>query len=221
MLAGVIFDLDGVLVDSHPLHRQVWRELLLSAGRKVSETELDFVLEGAKQEEILRHFLGDISPAEMERYRQKKSELFEKEEARLKILRGVRAVLRALDQAAIPKAVATGASRHRALRILHRFRLIDRFAAVITGDDVPRGKEDPAIFLEAARQLQAPPTNLLVIEDSVPGIKTAKSMGMRCVALAKGPRARAVNEAGADHVAEDLSGLRVRDLQRLFENGRR
>lgn len=221
MLAGVIFDLDGVLVDSHPLHRQVWRELLLSAGRKVSETELDFVLEGAKQEEILRHFLGDISPAEMDRYRQRKSELFEKEEARLKTIRGLRAVLRALEQAAIPKAIATGASRHRTLRILYRFRLIDRFAAVITGDDVPCGKEDPAIFLEAAQGLQASPTNLLVIEDSVPGIKAAKSVGMRCVAVAGGPRAHAVTEAGADHVVEDLSGLRVCDLQRLFENGRR
>jgi beta-phosphoglucomutase-like phosphatase (HAD superfamily) len=58
MCIAFIFDMDGVLFDSHPVHRIAWREPLREAGKKVSEAELDFILEGTTRDEILRHFLG-------------------------------------------------------------------------------------------------------------------------------------------------------------------
>jgi beta-phosphoglucomutase-like phosphatase (HAD superfamily) len=56
VFAAMIFDLDGVIADTHPIHRQAWRQLLLEQGQQVSEEELDFVLEGRKRQEILRPF---------------------------------------------------------------------------------------------------------------------------------------------------------------------
>ena len=61
MLAGVIFDFDGVIVDSHPVHIEAWKAFLDSKGKRVNDDDLSFVREGVKREEILRHFLGELA----------------------------------------------------------------------------------------------------------------------------------------------------------------
>lgn len=61
MLKDMIFDMDGVLIDSHPIHTSAWRRFLASLDRHATDDELDFVLDGRKKEDILRHFLGDLS----------------------------------------------------------------------------------------------------------------------------------------------------------------
>jgi beta-phosphoglucomutase-like phosphatase (HAD superfamily) len=68
MLKAVIFDLDGVIVDSHPAHQRAWRMFFQSLGKSVSDQELLFVLEGQKREDILRHFLGDPDEQQVKRY---------------------------------------------------------------------------------------------------------------------------------------------------------
>ena len=65
-LRGVIFDMDGVLVDSHAAHRKAWRLFFETLGREVPECELDFILDGRKRGDILRHFLGDCPDSELE-----------------------------------------------------------------------------------------------------------------------------------------------------------
>src|SRR5207302_5884782 len=73
---AVVFDMDGVLIDSHPAHLAAWREFLRSAGKEVFEDELSFVLEGRTRSEILRHFLGSLPERELERYVSQTAELF-------------------------------------------------------------------------------------------------------------------------------------------------
>src|ERR1700758_3891223 len=68
MIRGVVFDMDGVLIDSHPVHRSAWRKFLTSIGRRTTDTELEFILDGRKREEILRYFLGDLPPEQIEEY---------------------------------------------------------------------------------------------------------------------------------------------------------
>ena len=67
-IRAVVFDMDGVLIDSHPAHRASWREFLRSVDRNVSEDQLSFILDGHTRQEILRHFLGDLSPSELSDY---------------------------------------------------------------------------------------------------------------------------------------------------------
>lgn len=216
MLLGAIFDLDGVLVNSHPLHWQAWRQFLLSIGKQVSDAELAFVLEGAKREEILRHFLGELSPEQIASYGQRKNELVQREEAHLETVEGLQEFLSALEDAAIPKAVATSASRSRTEWMLGKLQLAHRFETIVTGDDVANGKPDPAIFFKAAQYLQLRPKDLLVIEDAVSGVKAAKAAGMKCLAIADGNRASLLWQAGADHVVPDYNGLALPDVERLF-----
>jgi len=64
MIEGVVFDMDGVLIDSHPVHRIAWSKFLATVGKSVSEEGLGFILAGRRREEILRHFLGDLPEIE-------------------------------------------------------------------------------------------------------------------------------------------------------------
>jgi HAD superfamily hydrolase (TIGR01509 family) len=218
MLSGVILDLDGVLIDSHPIHKAAWRKFLFSVGKDVSDAELEFVTSGAKRLEILRHFLGELSSEQVERYGQQKDLVFFKEQNALETIKGVDLFLSALEEAHIPKAVATNASRSRTKRILDRLRLTRRFHPIVTGDDVSNGKPDPTVFLEVARKMQVYPENLLVIEDSVLGVRAARAAGMKCLGIARADQAAKLRGAGVDLVVTDYTCLKLSDLQRLFGN---
>ena len=85
---ALVFDMDGVLFDSHPVHRSAWRELLRGAGKEVSDVELEFVLEGATREEILHHFLGPLTPQQAALYARQKEAIFRQEEDRVQAIEG-------------------------------------------------------------------------------------------------------------------------------------
>lgn len=220
MLAGVIFDFDGVIVDSHPLHLQAWKAFLLSQGKVVSDAELSFVQEGAKREEILRHFLGDITPEQTGRYGDEKDKLFQARAHEIKLVSGFAEFLTQLDADGLPSAVATSGSRRRVQQALDVFNLRTRFRAVVTGEDVVRGKPDPALFLLAAQALQVDPSCTLVCEDAVAGVIAAKNAGMMCLAIAANRRGSLLKEAGADLVVEDFAHTSVDDVTGLFRQAR-
>ena len=213
---GVIFDMDGVLIDSHPVHKQVWSQFLASLDRPVTEKELDFVLDGRKREEILRHFLGDLSAQHIREYGRRKNRIYEKTTAELKTICGVEQFLATLESAGIPMAVATSASFERARDTLAALGILPRFSALVTGNDVVRGKPDPEVFMRAAERLDRGSHELLVVEDAVSGVKAAKSAGMKCLGIAAVDRVRILRAAGADHVVPDYRKISLDEVHRLF-----
>jgi HAD superfamily hydrolase (TIGR01509 family) len=219
MLAGIIFDFDGVIVDSHPLHLQAWKGFLRSIGKDVSDADLAFVLEGAKREEILRHFLGDLTNEQINIHGAEKERRFQTLAGELKLVNGVADFLAQVDAAGLPMAVATSGSRGRAEQTLESFNLRSHFRAITTGDDVARGKPDPALFLLAARSLRVDAESVLVCEDAVSGVVAAKSAGMKCLAIAANSRGPRLKQAGADLVMDDFTKVRLDDLIRLFVQG--
>jgi HAD superfamily hydrolase (TIGR01509 family) len=216
MLGGVIFDFDGVIVDSHPRHIQSWKTLLRSKGKAVSDEELSFVREGAKREEILRHFLGELTPERVASYGAEKDKLFQARAGELKLVPGFAEFLSQLDTIGLPSAVASSGSRGRVEQSLAAFNIRDRFRAVMTAEDVGRGKPDPALFLLAAQALQVEPDRILVCEDAVAGVVAAKSAGMKCVGIAANGRRTTLKEAGADLVVDNFSHTNLDEVRRLF-----
>ncbi len=215
MLAGVIFDFDGVIVDSHPLHLQTWRAFLLSQGKAVSDAELSFIQEGAKREEILRHYLGEITPQQVKGYSDEKDRLFQARAQEIKLVAGFAEFLAQLDAIGLPSAIATSGSRRRVEQSLDKFNLRIRFRAVVTGEDVVQGKPHPALFLLAAQALQVDPSCILVCEDAVAGVMAAKTAGMKCVGIAT-DRVSLLKEAGAALVVENFAQTSLDDVRRLF-----
>jgi beta-phosphoglucomutase len=217
MAFGLIFDMDGVLFDSHPIHKRAWAGLLRSVGKIVSDEELDFIMTGATREEILQHYLGPLTSEQMTFYGKQKELMFRSEEHDLRTIEGLEAFLDLVETAAIPKIIATSASKIRAKRMLEKHELTDRFKAIVTGDDVSKGKSDPAIFLRGAEELHVSPHEVLVFEDAVPAIKAAKSIGMKCIGIASGERNSMLQSAGADLVVSDFKELCLYNLADLFQ----
>ncbi len=216
MLRAVIFDLDGVIVDSHPAHLQAWKTFFRSIGKRVAEQDLLFILEGQKREDILRHFLGDLSEEQVKQYGAKKEALFRDSVPELKTVRGLPEFLDRLYAAGLPLALASSASRTRAAYMLEQLDLKQRFQAVVTGDDVKRGKPDPSIFRLAAESLDVAPSHILVCEDAVSGVEAAKAAGMKCLAIAPNGRGPLLEKAGADRIVLDFSEASLDDLRGLF-----
>src|SRR5262249_45066545 len=150
MLMNVIFDMDGVIVDSHAAHIRTWKKVLFSLGKSVSEADLDFVRQGRKRQEILRHFLGDLEDYEVQALCHTKDLLFRYEVESIHVVPGVRKLLEELHRAGIPVALASCGSRARVHPLLSHLRLRDCFTAVVTGDEVTLGKPAPEIFHRAA-----------------------------------------------------------------------
>lgn len=217
MLAGVIFDFDGVIVDSHPVHIQAWKAFFMGIGKTPGDEELSFVLEGAKREEILQYFLGDLTPAQIERYGAEKERLYQERASELKLISGVTGFLEQVDAAEVPVAIATSGSRRRVERTLDAFGLLERFHAIVTAEDVARGKPDPALFHLAARKLAVAADEILVCEDAVAGVAAARAAGMKCMAIATNGRRKLLQEAGADLVIEEFTQARLDDVRQIFE----
>jgi sugar-phosphatase len=216
MLQGVIFDLDGVIVDSHPVHKQAWKTFFWSLGKEISDKDLDFVLEGNKRDDILRHFLGELTEQQVKDYGARKESLFKHSAQGLKTTDGLAGFFDQLNRAHLPIALASSASRSRVQYMLELLNLKNRFRVIITGDDVIKGKPDPMIFRLAADALCVPPSQILVCEDSVNGIEAARKLGMKCLAIAANGRGPILKTAGADRVAADFTEVRLEDLVELF-----
>jgi beta-phosphoglucomutase len=216
MIRGVIFDFDGVIVDSHPVHKRAWIKLLESVGRTVSEEDLQFILDGRKRNDILRHFLGDLDPEMMIRYGDRKEQFFRDEAANVQPVDGLVSLLADLLEAKVAAGVASSGSRSRVNFLLDRLDLKKHFQAVVTGDEVKNGKPDPSVFLRAAQALQKDPGELLAFEDAPSGVQSAKAAGMKCIGIAQPDRASVLLDSGADHVLPDFCSLSYSRLQELF-----
>jgi beta-phosphoglucomutase len=213
---GVIFDFDGVIVDSHPVHKRAWKKLLESLGRETSEEELQFVLDGRKRDDILRHFLGVLSANELDELGHRKEQFFREQAIDVQPVDGLLSLLKDLGEANIPLGIASSGSRNRLDFLLDRLCLKRHFQVIVTGDEIHQGKPDPAVFLRAAKDLGRPPYSLMVFEDAFSGVKAAKSAGMMVIGIAQADRAPALIDAGARHVVPDFRPLSYPKLQEMF-----
>lgn len=216
MLKGIIFDLDGVILDSHPAHKKAWRALLRSLGRNVSEQQLEFVLEGHKREQILRHFLGELSEEEVRRYGALKDKYFADVAHEVGPVAGVLDFVGEAEAAGLALAVGTSAGRRRTEEMLERLGLRSRLGAIITGDEVRAGKPDPAVFQTAAQALGIAAGHTLVCEDAVAGVQAAKRAGMKCLAIAANGRRALLEQAGTDWVVQDFTQTTLEKIAALF-----
>ena len=206
-IRAVAFDMDGVLIDSHPAHRTAWREFLRSLGKQVSDRELSFILEGRTRNEILSHFLGELSEAELQRYGKHKDEIFRSLEHRIEPVRGVIEFIRKLTQRGIVSAIATSASEIRTFSTIERMGLAEHFEIIITASDVTRGKPDPLVYRIACERMGIPPENALAFDDAPAGIRAAALAGMRCIGVSSNGLAPQLLEAGAECVIPNFVGL--------------
>jgi beta-phosphoglucomutase len=176
------------------------------------------VLDGRKRNEILRHFLGELSDEELQEYGKCKDDYFRKVLLKVKPVPGVVEFVRGLQNAHIAMGVATSASKSRTRHSLQRLHLITEFRAVVTGDDVTVGKPHPSIYNLACERLNVAPKYTLAIEDAVSGIQAARAAGLTCIGVAGHQSPTRLREAGAAHVVDDFLDLSVAQLECFLLN---
>jgi len=216
MIRGVIFDLDGVVADSHPLHEEAWRLLLSEAGLDHS-FDPSFIHSGLSRREILKHYLGPLSEPEIQRLGQRKDEIFSGMLHHVEVQPGLLRVLHQLQAAGLACAVATSAGARRTHELLGKLGMAQRFQAVVTSHDVRKPKPAPDIFLEAAARLGINPQEAVVIEDSVAGVQAARAADMICVGYDRGEQGQALRNAGASDVISDFPGDMISYLQQVTD----
>jgi HAD superfamily hydrolase (TIGR01509 family) len=188
LIKGVLFDLDGTLIDSEPVYWENDQVFLARYGIDFTE-ELNELMFGwgavdffTKLQELFPSSPLNAMPL-AERLRLKDEAYLEYGRTRIRAFPRVAAFVHWLLAQGVPLAIASGSSPLAIDRTLEYAGLDGLFPVRVSSVAVPRGKPAPDIFLEAARRLGVEPASCLVLEDSVPGIQAAKAAGMACVAL--------------------------------------
>jgi beta-phosphoglucomutase len=221
-LRAAVFDFDGVIVDSEPLHFRSLRDVLLSEGVEITEEEylgrlLAYDDRGAIRR-ALEHHHEPVDPDRMERLAAQKVARFAELIPEIPVFAGAAELVRGLE-AEVPLAIASGARHEEVDAILRGVGLRDAFVTIVGAEDAPRTKPDPAPYLEAARRLASrsdglPLSDCLAFEDSMPGIASALAAGMKVVGVANSYPAEKLQ--AAHRVVDSLVGLSVDDLRGLF-----
>lgn len=185
MLRAVVFDWDGVVVDSSAHHERSWEVLAARRGLPLPADHFKRGF-GKKNNAIIPDLGWAKDPADVDALAHEKEEIYRSlvGKAGIEPLPGVRPLLVALRDKAIPCAIASSTERANLDLPLDLMGLREFFAAIVSGDDVVHGKPDPAIFLLASERLGLAPSDCVVIEDALVGIEAAKRAGMPVMAVA-------------------------------------
>jgi beta-phosphoglucomutase family hydrolase len=175
--AAIIFDCDGTLTDSMPVHYVAWHHTMTAHGIEFPEDRF-YALGGMPSDQIIRLLAEEQAVAidAVTAAQQKEAAFLE----RLHLLEPIETVLHVADffRHRIPLAVASGGGREIVLKQLEKIGIRDWFEAIVAAEDTERHKPHPDVFLEAARRLGIPPADCLVYEDADLGLQAARAAGM-------------------------------------------
>lgn len=213
-LYAVLWDMDGVLVDTFDAHYRSWQQTF-------DELSQPFDLEmfrrtfGMNNRLILTTiFERDLSESFIRRVSDRKEELFrEGIKGHARLLPGVKGWLTAFSEIGVKQAVASSAPQANIDALLDELGVRSFFQAEAAGANL-KGKPDPAVFLLAAQLLAVEPAHCLVIEDAVAGVEAARRAGMKCIAVETTNPAEKLKSAHL--VLKNLSFLTEKHLQKLF-----
>lgn len=217
--AAVIFDMDGVLVDSNPFHLQKWMDLLKEHGIPFDQKELPEQILGKRNDTAFRHFFGsNLTEDEIQRLSEELEERFRRVfRPHARPLPGLERLVGECHAAGIPMAVASSAITANVEFIVEVLGFRPYFQALVSGDDVTHPKPHPEIYLKAARQLGVQPGHAVAFEDSAVGIEAAKNAGVKCVAIGSTFSLDDLRRTRADLVVPSFEALHLSILRDLFE----
>lgn len=209
MIQTVIFDMDGVIVDTEPVHHYAFRQHFEQLSIEVSpEMYASFAGNSTRNvfQKLKHHFqLSQDVEVLIDTKRQLFNEAFDQKED-LHLLDGVEDLIKELHQNGMQLILASSSAKVTINRIFNRFNLHQYFTHIISGEDFENSKPDPAIFNHAVLLSNCPKENCIVIEDSTNGIKAAKAAGIYCIGY-DSPNSKLQDYSLADLVISDFSEL--------------
>lgn len=214
---GVIWDMDGVLVDTAEAHYQAWRQTLKAYGILFDRQTFSRVF-GMNNFDTLTQLLGrQPTEREFSEIATQKEKLFrDRVEKDVRLLPGAKRLLGELAQDGWLQAIASSAPQENIDLMVDLFSLRLYFAVILSGAGLPAGKPDPSLFLAAARCLGLPPSRCVVVEDAPVGVQAAARAGMPCIAIAT---TRPASLLGGGMVFPDLSSVTLAAFHEALWHG--
>lgn len=213
-MKAVIFDMDGVIINSEPLHHKVEREIVEELGGKLSDEEVaSFVgtTDYNMWSKIKKKFNFKLSVEELI---EMKKERFMKEIDEIQLVPNFMDFMLSLYKKGYLMAIASSNNRKIVDTIVNKFQLYKYMKFIISGEEVKRSKPDPEIFLTAAKKMNVTPSDCIVIEDATNGVKAAKAAGMKCIGL-KNTDTGKQDLSEADLIIENFNELSLDTLKNL------
>jgi beta-phosphoglucomutase len=209
-IEAILFDLDGVIIDSEPLYDRTIQFTSIHLGRELSDEErgqFKGLTEGAVARLLLQFNPGaSLTAEEVSRFRLAiVADLYDE----IQLVKGALDFIKYLKQVGLLLGLTTSALRENQQRAFERFDLECYFDVIISGNDVKKGKPDPEPYLLTAARLDVDPSGALVIEDSVNGIRSGQAAGCKVVGLTTSFEREILHQAGADLVIDGFSELRL------------
>ena len=210
-----IFDMDGVIIDSEPIHARAKMATLREYGINLSAEEIGldkYVGRSAKSfwEDMKIRFPETFT----EDWQVMAGKKYEKymhilnNDASIHAIRGIPELLQRLKDGGYRIGLGSSSVRPMVKNVLTRFGIIGYFDALTTGDEVEHAKPDPAIYLLAAQRLGVKPENCIVVEDAASGVKAAKAAGMKCIAV-RNPHSGQQDLSMADEIIEKYEEIKL------------
>lgn len=210
---AVIFDMDGVLVDNNPYHRQAWHVFTKEHGFSLTDDELKRHVYGKINSEIIYYLFGkEVSPKEIKKYSLQKEKIYhELYGQHIEPVPGLIPFLDLLQSNHISRAIATSSPPINVTFTLDGIGAKKYFDVIVDDTQVTKGKPDPEIYLTTAKALDVLPADCIVFEDSLSGVESARRAGMRVIGLTTTHTASEL--ADADLIIENFCAITIDTLQ--------
>ncbi len=217
MFKAVLFDMDGVIVDTEPLHRKAYFQMFFDVNITVSE-DLYASFTGQSTfsicEQLVSHFNLPVSAHTLVDIKRDHFKYLFEHDKSLSLIDGVLELIKDYHTNGMTLVLASSASMDNINRIFKRFDLDQYFKAKISGADLEASKPDPEIFIKAAELSEQKPNDCFVIEDSTNGIKAAKAAKLFCIAY-KSPHSKGQDYNKADIIISDFNEINYNKLKAL------
>lgn len=208
---AVIFDMDGVIIDSEPIHSRVKMDTFAHFGLPFDEADLIHYMGRTSQaifaETLAKYGRKDVTPAEMAAYKHDHY-LEVLESGAIEPVAGSVEFIRELHERHIPIALATSSNVRAMNAVLDNFGIRTYFDSILSGGELPESKPHPAIYLISAQRLGMKPAECAVIEDTTNGIRAAKAAGMFCVAY-RNPHSGSQDLSQADEIVDSFAAIKI------------
>lgn len=201
---AIVLDMDGLMVDTEPLSRRAWDQVLATYGHTLDDSLYNSII-GYRFDETAATLIEAYDlPVNVDTLGRKKAAILAEFRASgVPVMPGLYELHAAINQRALPWAVATSSPRYHAQEILQQLGLQDSCRVIAAGDEATRGKPAPDIYLLAAERLGISPSRCLALEDSAPGCRSALAAGMMVVAIPNGDTEKA-DFPVVDHIFSSL-----------------
>ncbi len=204
-LKALLFDLDGTLANTDPLHFLAWQDILTEHKVSIDEPFYQRQMSGRLNPDIVADLLPELSLRASQQLIEEKERRFRKRAKTLKPLAGLDKLFDWVTAKGLARALVTNAPRKNAEFLLQTLGYSKSFAVTVIAEDFPIGKPDPLLYRQALKHLNLQADEVLAFEDSPSGIRSARSAGIDVIAIASTHAEISLVNEGADFAVADFS----------------